>query len=429
MNSRTLLVGGLSSTHDALVAAALRGRGIAAEPVGTADQGSLAIGRKLLARGHCNPTYYLSGALVERLRRSAAPGRYAYLTIGSCGPCRFATYAAEHRRALAAAGFSEVPVVVVDQLRPTATVELGSVGVTLDGRLISDLARAAVVGDVLVRAGCWHRARTGEAVAVDRALAKALGDATSALEEGHSPTPALTMLGDTLGALGGAPEKPRLRLRLTGEFFAATTDGHGSYGLVRWLEGRGAAVEPPAVVEWLCYLAWQLRRDTERRLPLYRPDSGPRGLAGRDGPRVVRHARGAERALCALYGRYAAAVGVGWPLLDMDDLAVLAAPHYLPDLRAGMGHLEVATFLAMNRDRRADLVVSIKPFGCLPSSAVSDAVLAVLARQARHCGFVAVETTGDAEATVESRLELALDLAAKGTRSRPTTSLSGFAAN
>jgi predicted nucleotide-binding protein (sugar kinase/HSP70/actin superfamily) len=95
------------------------------------------------------------------------------------------------------------------------------------------------------------------------------------------------------------------------------------------------------------------------------------------------------------------------------DLSALAAPVDPPALRGGMGHLEAATFLRVERDHTADLVVSIKPFGCMPSSAISDGVVHALARSART-GFVSVETVGDGEAQLESRLELALE-SARGT--------------
>ena len=417
--SRTLLVGGLSATHDALLAAVLRGRGVDAEPLGTPDGRSLATGRALLARAHCNPTYYLAGALVERLRAKLRAGatsadvvaRYAYLTVGSCGPCRFATYAAEYRRALDGAGLGGVPVVVIDQLQPGRSAALAAIGVQLDGALLASLARAAIAADVLLRAGCAARARAGDATAVDALVDGARAALERALAGGRGVTAIFARLGDELARTADGRARDLLRVRLMGEFFAANTDGDGGYRLVRWLEERGAVVEPPAVGEWLSYLAWQVRRDAELRLGLYAPDAGPRGLLGRDGARIARKARAAERSVGLLYRRWARAAGLTTPLADLDDLATLARPHYHPDLRAGMGHLEVGAFLAAERDGSADLVVSIKPFGCLPSSAVSDGVLAVLARRARRTGFVSVETTGDAEALVESRLELALERA------------------
>lgn len=420
--ARTVLVGGVSGLHDGLLAAALRGHGVAAETVGVPDGGSLATGRSLLARGHCNPTYYLAGALVERLRRAApAPAieeRYAHLTVGSCGPCRFATYAAEYRRAIAAAGLGAVPVVVIDQLRPGTSEALAAIGVHLDARLLAALARAAILGDVLLRAGCASRATGRPAAAVDAAIAGARARLEGRLASRGATLSILEELAAQLAALPRTQPPATLRVRITGEFFAANTDGAGGYDLVRWLEARGAAVAPPAVADWLLYLAWQVRRDVEQRLSLYAPDPGPRGLLGRDGAALRARARVVERGVARIYRRCARACGVSEPLLDMEDLAALATPHYLADLRAGMGHLEVGTFLAADRDRSADLVVSIKPFGCLPSSAVSDGVLPGLARRARHVGYAVVETTGDAEAQVESRLELALERARDAAQQR-----------
>ena len=417
--SRTLLVGGVSATHDALLAAALRGHGLDAEPIGTPDGRALATGRLLLARAHCNPTYYLAGALVERLRKKLAQGqtrseviaRYAHLTVGSCGPCRFATYAAEHRRALDGAGLAGVPVVVIDQLQPQRSEALAAIGVALDGRLLASLARAVIAADVLVAAGCAARARTTHADTVDNLIDNARAAIERAFAERQSVATICARLGQDLARATDTTPRTPLRVRLIGELFAANTEGHGGYRLVRWLEARGAIVEPPRVSEWLSYLAWQVRRDVERRLGFFAPDGGPRGLLGRDGPLLARHARAAERSLAIVYRRWSRAAGLTTPLADMDDLATLARPHYHTDLRAGMGHLEVGAFLAAERDRSADLVVSVKPFGCLPSSALSDGVLAVLARRARHVGFVSVETTGDADALVESRLELALERA------------------
>ena len=393
--SRILAVGGVSGVHDPLLCAALRSRGIAAEPIAVPDARALAVGRASLARGHCNPTYYLSGALVEHLRAIAARdgltpddvnARHAHLTAGSCGPCRFATYAAEYRRALAAAGFGAVPVAALEQTAPAPTAALAAIGVHVDAKLLVALARAIVVADVLVRAGCEARPAAVEPAAVDAALGIAGRALERALETRTPLAPVLTALAAELAAQPRRTHPtPALRVRITGEFFAATTDGDGGHRLIRWLEARGARVTPPPVSEWLLYLAWQA--DTPR-------------------------ARRAAAALRGLHERLAEAAGTDGALADLDDLAALAAPHYHPALRGGAGHLEVATFLAADRDGTADLVVSVKPFGCLPSSAVSDGVVPALARRARRAVFVAVETTGDSEAAFESRLELALDLAA-----------------
>ena len=99
-------------------------------------------------------------------------------------------------------------------------------------------------------------------------------------------------------------------------------------------------------------------------------------------------------------------------LEDLDRLCALAAPWYPDDALGGSGHLEVARALAAAADRSAELVISIKPFGCLPSSCISDGVLAPLLRRTPGApAYLTLETTGDSHATVESRLEMALHAA------------------
>jgi predicted nucleotide-binding protein (sugar kinase/HSP70/actin superfamily) len=79
-------------------------------------------------------------------------------------------------------------------------------------------------------------------------------------------------------------------------------------------------------------------------------------------------------------------------------------------LSAGSGFIELATYMAVERDASADLVVSLKPFASLLSSSVSDAVLYALARDG-STAFLALELNGDARAQMQSRVELALDTA------------------
>lgn len=403
------IVGGLSSTHDELLAAALRGRGVDARALVRPDAAALALGRSLLPRGYPNPTYYLAGALVDQLRQAAARDRlapdevarcYAHVTVAG----RFGQYASDYRLALAAAGLSGLPVVAIDPLGrspsptmkvartcPSEQASLAGMGIALDARLVRQLMRAVVAGDVLVRASSERRPYAREPATVDADVMAAHAAVASALERGAPLAPAL-------GRLRRTPARARqrrarlLRVRLTGDPFSCSTDGDGGQHVVRWLEAHGAIVQPPPVAEWLLYLAWQARG---------RRRADPRSHLGR-----------AEVAVHDAHRRYATAAGLDDPtLLDMDDLATLAAAFYPTHLAGGTGHLEIGTFLAMDRDDRADLVVSVKPFASSTSSSISDAVIHALERTARRTVFLSVEATGDAEAQVESRLELARDLA------------------
>jgi predicted nucleotide-binding protein (sugar kinase/HSP70/actin superfamily) len=395
MDTRSrIIVGGISQVHDALIAAALRRRGLAVATLGRVNGGSLARGRTLLPRGTPNPALYLAGALVEHALGAAArddltPSEWACGAVFVTVAGRFGHHGAEYRRALTTAGLGALRVIALPLDGPRAP-SLDGIGLRLDGRTLLGLARAAIAGDVLVRTGCVMRPQVRDPSVVDGRIEECVATLERALEQGLPVTPHLAALGRQLRHLRRRRSVvPRVRVRIVGEFFPTLTDGDGGYGIARWLEERGAVVEPPTVAEWLLYLCWQ------------QAEARPR-------------ARREEAALRRLFAATATAAGLPRPRLpDMDDLAALAAPYYAPQLRGGSGHLEVALFRAVERDDLADLVVSVKPFASVTSSAISDALLHALSRRSR-VGFVSIETTGDAEAQIESRLELARDQAGAG---------------
>src|SRR5262249_45269959 len=117
--------------------------------------------------------------------------------------------------------------------------------------------------------------------------------------------------------------------------------------------------------------------------------------------------RAAEAALRVGFQAFALPIGLHhYHLPDMDLVAEAAKDYYSNDLRGGEGHMEVGK-LIMNVVRgKAHMTVSVKPFGCMPSSGVSDGVQTLVA--ARHPGtiFCAVETSGDGAANFYSRVQM-----------------------
>lgn len=393
-----VLVGGISSLHDPLVAAVLRGYGLAAVALPTPDHTALVTGRRWMPRGHPSSMYFLVGAVIEWLTRagnlcSSIHGHSTspvVLTVGG----RYGHHPSDYRAALRSAGFPDVPVIAPSLDRPwppELNVLLSNFRTPQLACLVLSLFRALVAGDVLVRVGCYLRPRVREPCAVssvDTVVARTVRTLESLFERRSSPLPAFRSLLRFVSTFLQDPA-PRIRVRITGEFFPSITDGVASYSLVRRLEARGAIVEPPAVSEWGQYLLWQL---------------------------AIAHGRptrSLQLALRSLYHRYAGAAGLRDSfLLDIADVLALAQPFYpYPHVvHACSAPLEIGTFLAIDRDRLADVVVSIKPFASVPSSSISDAVIHAISRRTRTV-FVSIETTGDAEALVDSRLELALDSA------------------
>jgi len=58
--------------------------------------------------------------------------------------------------------------------------------------------------------------------------------------------------------------------------------------------------------------------------------------------------------------------------------------------------------------RKSHMVISVKPFGCMPSSGVSDGVQSLVTARHVDAVFCAIETTGDGAVNVQSRVLMSL---------------------
>jgi hypothetical protein len=75
--------------------------------------------------------------------------------------------------------------------------------------------------------------------------------------------------------------------------------------------------------------------------------------------------------------------------------------------------MEVGKLIQTVEHRKAHMVISIKPFGCMPSSGVSDGVQSLITARYPDAIFTAIETTGDGEVNVQSRIQMDLFKARK----------------
>jgi hypothetical protein len=98
---------------------------------------------------------------------------------------------------------------------------------------------------------------------------------------------------------------------------------------------------------------------------------------------------------------------VACPLPSQERLGKLADPHYNQLARGGEGHLEVGKSLYYTGTTLSHLTISIKPFGCLPSTQ-SDAVQWALVNHVGGFAFLPVETSGEGEIDALSRVQLAM---------------------
>jgi hypothetical protein len=92
----------------------------------------------------------------------------------------------------------------------------------------------------------------------------------------------------------------------------------------------------------------------------------------------------------------------------MDEVADVAAPFYNNDLRGGEGHMEVGKLIINVVKSKATMTLSVKPFGCMPSSSVSDGVQSLITERYPGTIYCAVETSGDGAVNFQSRVQMYL---------------------
>ncbi len=406
-----------------MVTGALSGLGYTLKALDCPDTEALRLGKEFGNRGQCNPTYFTVGNLIKQLihfrDKEGMPvpeiiRKYVFLTAGACGPCRFGTYVTEYRKALVDSGFEGFRVLLFQQQGGLKQATGDASGLEINSKFFKAVLQAVMAGDCLNLAG--YRIRPYEVN---------VGDTDAALEE------CKILLRETLsrrGSVVAALVRCRLRLNrvpvnrlqpkpkvsIIGEFWAMTTEGDGNHRLQRFLEAEGAEVDIQPVVTWVLYNIWEHQHDTRKRLMLRGEDGGTVGLEGKDGRTKMVLLWGAEKAVRAIFGVYTQAIGLeDYHLPDMDQVATISHQYYDNHLRGGEGHMEVGKLIQTVEHRKAHMVISIKPFGCMPSSGVSDGVQSLITARYPEAIFTAIETTGDGEVNVQSRIQMDLFKARK----------------
>jgi hypothetical protein len=92
----------------------------------------------------------------------------------------------------------------------------------------------------------------------------------------------------------------------------------------------------------------------------------------------------------------------------MGEIARAAAPYYNNMIRGGEAHMEIGKVILNVVNRKATMTLSVKPFGCMPSSGVSDGVQSYIAEKHPDTIFCAVETSGDGRVNFYSRVQMFL---------------------
>jgi predicted nucleotide-binding protein (sugar kinase/HSP70/actin superfamily) len=392
---------------------------------------------------------------LERLRavgrtREEIVNSYAFFTAGSCGPCRFGTYESEFRLALENAGFHGFRVLTFQQDHglEAATGEPGlKFTVDFGMGMLNALVLADIISDVSYRLRPYET----EPGKTNQAIARVLGQIESYLRDGQrfELCDRVPLGGSSLGSRRGSKyyrigntigkvhdhmcgheyrsllrdcrtellnvKVDRFRVRpvvkVVGEFWAQLTESAGNYNLFAFLEDEGAELIVDPISTWVMYLLYEAKQRLKTRARLESLHSDRTWLRLRFNAGLWKRLALYALGECLYRKHYRVALNslgdVASDLPSQEELGRLADPHYNQLARGGEGHLEIGKSLYYSEKALSHLTISVKPFGCLPSTQ-SDAVQWSLVHRTGGFAFLPVETSGEGEIDALSRVQLAM---------------------
>lgn len=415
----TILVSGLTMAHDTFVKAGLAGLGYTIKALDCPDNDALQFGKEFGNRGQCNPTYFTVGNLVKYLvhlrdkegwSTQEIIDKHVFLTAGACGPCRFGMYVTEYRKALRDAGFDGFRVMLFEPNGGMNQATGKEMGLKMDRAFFLTLAKAIFTGDALNAIMYRIRPYEVEEGATDKAIEKCKEHINKALANKKSILRALYRCRKELQKVKVDQTKPKPKVSIIGEFWAMTTEGDGNYKLQRFLEQEGAEVDIQLIAGWILYNIWQARVDTKSRMRLKGIDGEARkGLKTTQVAKKFATLWVAEKAIRLTFKVFGGILGLKhYHLPDLEENAAVAAEHYNTELRGGEGHMEVGKLIQNVTHKKAHMTISVKPFGCMPSSGVSDGVQGIITEKYPEAIFLPIETSGDGAVNVYSRIQMML---------------------
>jgi len=416
-----MLMGGLSPMQDGLIEPALRGIGEHYIGLPNADFKSFQIGKSFGNRGQCNPTYFTVGNLVKYLQNlrdnegissEEIVRKYLFVTAGGCGPCRFGMYITEYNKALNDAGFYGFRVMSFEHNKGIfqATDTQESV-IDFSPKFFMALIKAFVIGDIINLLGYRVRPYEVESGTTDRVMEECKRIIAQTFEKRGSLLYAMYRCRKLFATIELDRLQPKPKVMITGEFWATLTEGDGNYNLHKFLEAEGAECIPQPLVNRLLLSIWEAEYERSSRENLVGDSTQKWDFSNLRSKILI---KAAKASVVTMFGLYAKAIGLtNYHLADMDRLAKLGGEYYPIDSNGGEGHLEVAHLIESFEDNLSHLILSIKPFGCMPSSAVSDGIQSLVQSRYPDVNFLSLETSGEGAANFYSRVQMVLYKAKK----------------
>jgi len=391
---------------------------------------------------------YLKSLKETGLSMEEILNNYVFFTAGSCGPCRFGMYESEYRLALRNAGFDGFRVLLFQQNGGLNQSKLDT-GLKMNLEFFIGVLNATIIGD-LINEACYrirpYEVNPGE---TNRVLEEVtdhlyrimkqkchfrLTNVLDNLLRRFHVSNNVEYIGKFMDQMFGSyyikalvDAKQRLNtidvdrtrvkpiVKVTGEFWAQITEGDGNYNMFSFLEREGAQSLVEPITTWVGYLIHHAKQATIDRKGLIKGQNPPQWW---EIMKRLRTSKAYLRKLVLLalagkiikreYNRLRDALGVkGCGITDLNELQQIAHPYYNSRAAGGEGHLEVAKNIYYQNKDLCHMVLSLKPFGCMPSTQ-SDGVQAAVINHYKDMIFLPVETSGEGEINAHSRVQMTL---------------------
>ena len=452
----TILFGGLTWKHESLIHGALESLGYKCEALPVPNKKAFQLGKEYGNNGQCNPTYFTVGNLVEFVQGLEEKGlskqeiidKYVFITAGACGPCRFGMYEAEYRLALRNSGFDGFRVLLFQQGGGLNQAE-AEAGLEMNLDFFLGILNAMNIGDVINDVAYQIRPYEVNAGETDRVLEECMNILHEAMRKkqpwtlegklnsllgktgfagtaeylgkflnqlyGDDYTAALNEVRNRFNSIAVDRTRVKPLVKITGEFWAQTTEGDGNFNMFKFLEKEGAQVLVEPVGTWIMYMIHQAKQQVkdERGLDLIQQGVSKWNLAKAFGSRMNTQQKLAKLSAAEVifkreYHRLIDALGgIGHHLADQYELQRLGHPFYNSRAGGGEGHLEVAKNIYYSNKDLCHMVLSLKPFGCMPSTQ-SDGAQSAVVTHFKDMIFIPIETSGEGDVNAHSRVQMAL---------------------
>ena len=457
----TILFGGLTWKHEEMIKAVFHGSGYKCENIPTPVVADFQAGKEFGNNGQCNPTYFTVGNLVRYLQKLEAEGQtkqqiidnYVFFTAGSCGPCRFGMYEAEYRFALQNSGFEGFRVLLFQQTDGIKAAS-GEPGLKFSVDFGMGMLNALNLGDVINELVYQVRPFEVNKGETDRVIQQSVEKLTTTLRArkrwhineaapkwakpllaknekltglactlgkvidnvyGKEYTDALHTCRDQINAIEVDRFRVKPVIKITGEFWAQTTEGDGNFNMFAFLEREGAQVLVEPIATWIAYMMYVAKEGARARFEAEPAHRDPKWF------QVNKHAANKLKLFKKTGGLSAGSAmwnyfyhrtikhfgDTAHHLIPQKELSTLAHPFYHQLARGGEGFMEVGKNVYYTVNHLCHMVLALKPFGCMPSTQ-SDGVQSRVVNKYKEMIFLPIETSGEGEVNAHSRVQMAL---------------------